>query len=113
VGTPLCTDAVTSKPAIERTFGHFARVLVDMDLSKELKYKVLVERKGYAFFVELGYDNLPAFCSYCKMTGHSLDKCRKIAEKNDNSKPDLHNKKDEGRKGKNAAIIIDEEEGKK
>lgn len=80
VGTPLCTDAVTSKPAMDRTFGHFARVLVDMDLSNDLKYKVLVERKGYAFFVELGYDNLPAFCSNCKITGHNIEKCRKVNE---------------------------------
>jgi hypothetical protein len=34
---------------IERTFGHFARVLVDMDVTEELRYKVLVERKGFTF----------------------------------------------------------------
>lgn len=51
VGTPICTDAITSKPRIERSFGHFARVLVDIDLSQELRYRVLVERKGYAFFL--------------------------------------------------------------
>ena len=77
VGTPICVDAMTSKPAIERTFGQFARVLVDIDLTKELKYEVLVERKGYAFFVELGYENLPDFCDYCKIVGHSVHNCRK------------------------------------
>ena len=34
VGTPICTDAATSKPMFERTFGQYARVLVDMDLSQ-------------------------------------------------------------------------------
>jgi len=77
VGTPICVDAMTSKPAIERTFGHFARVLVDIDLTKELKYEVLVERKGYAFFVEFAYENLPEFCDYCKIVGHSVHNCTK------------------------------------
>ena len=77
MGTPICVDTVTSKPAIERTFGHFARVLVDLDLTKELKHEVLVERKGFAFFVELEYENLPAFCDYCKLVGHNINVCRK------------------------------------
>jgi hypothetical protein len=67
VGTPICVDSVTSKPAIERTFGHYARVLVDIDVSNDLKYEVLVERKGFAFFVEFEYENLPEFCNYCKI----------------------------------------------
>ena len=50
VGSPICTDVATAKPLMERTFGHFARVLVDMDVSEPLKYNVLVERIGYAFF---------------------------------------------------------------
>jgi len=53
VGTPIYVDSVTSKPSLERTFGHFARVLVDVDISKELKYEVLVKRKGFAFFIEI------------------------------------------------------------
>jgi len=82
VGTPICVDSVTSKPAHERTFGHFARVLVDIDLTKELKHEFLVERKGYAFFVEFEYENLPEFCNYCKMVGHNIAVCRKM-KKND------------------------------
>jgi len=78
VGTPIYVDSVTSKPAHERTFGHFARVLVDIDLTKELKYEVLVERKGYAFFVEFEYENLPEFCHYCKIVGHNIAVCRKM-----------------------------------
>lgn len=62
---------------IERTFGHYARVLVDIDLAIELRYRVLVERKGYAFFVDLEYENLPDFCAYCKIPGHHIDICKK------------------------------------
>lgn len=62
----------------ERTFVQFVRVLVDMDLSQPLKYKVLVERKGYAFFVDFDYENLPPFCTHCNTVGHHLGNCKKI-----------------------------------
>ncbi|MCH85772.1 hypothetical protein A2U01_0006622, partial [Trifolium medium] len=67
-----------SKPMFDRTFGHYARVLVDMDLSQTLRYKVLVERKGFAFFVELDYENLLEFYTHCKFVGHYLEICKKI-----------------------------------
>lgn len=77
VGTPICTDSISGKPMIERTFGHYARVLVDVDLATDLSYRVLVERKGYDFFVDLEYENLPDFCAYCKIPGHHVDICKK------------------------------------
>ncbi|WJX72628.1 hypothetical protein P8452_56484 [Trifolium repens] len=61
----------------ERTFGQFARVLVDMDLSQPLRFKVLVERKGFAFFVELEYENVPDFSNACQVIGHHVDNCRR------------------------------------
>jgi hypothetical protein len=76
VGTPICTDALAAKPMFDRTFGHFARVLVDMDISQPLRYKVLVERVGFAFYVDLEYENLPPFCNHCKMVGHYLENCK-------------------------------------
>lgn len=79
-GTPICTDPASTKPMMERTFGHFARVLVDMDVTQQLRYKVLVERKDYAFFVDLEYENLPEFCSHCLKIGHHIDECRFLAK---------------------------------
>lgn len=76
VGTPICTDVACSKPMIQRTFGQFARVLVDMDITQELRYKVLVERKGFAFFVDLDYENMPGFCTHCRKVGHYVENCR-------------------------------------
>jgi hypothetical protein len=61
----------------ERTFGQYARVLVDMDVSQPIRSKVLVERTGFAFFVDLDYENLPPFCSHCKMVGHFLEVCKR------------------------------------
>jgi len=63
---------------IERTFGQFARVLVDMDVTQTLRYKVLVERKDYAFFVDLDYGNIPEFCTHCKKRGHNIDFCKNL-----------------------------------
>jgi hypothetical protein len=77
LGTPICTDSVTSRPMHERTFGQFARVLIDMDLSQPLRYKVLVERKGFAFFIDIEYENVPDFCSECQIIGHHVDSCKR------------------------------------
>jgi len=77
VGTPICTDSISCKPLMERSFGHFARVLVDFDLSEHLRYGVIMERKGYEFFVGFEYENLLDFCSYCNNIGHYVDNCRK------------------------------------
>lgn len=40
VGTPICSNSASTKPRIERTFGQFARVLVDMDVTQTLRYQV-------------------------------------------------------------------------
>jgi hypothetical protein len=77
LGTPICIDFVTAKPMHERTFGQFARVLIDIDLLQPLRHKLLVERKWFAFFVDLEYEHIPAFCSECKMIGHNIENCRR------------------------------------
>ncbi|GAU34190.1 hypothetical protein TSUD_162910 [Trifolium subterraneum] len=74
IGTPLSLDEATK----QRTMGHFARISVDVNLAEELHYHILVEREGYAFFVDIDYENLPYFCEHCCCIGHSIDKCRKI-----------------------------------
>ncbi|KAK2388533.1 hypothetical protein QL285_062210 [Trifolium repens] len=80
IGIPICTDSFTNKPMLERTFGHYARVLVDVDLAQELVYKILVERKGFAFFVDVKYENLPPYCDHCKIIGHRFDNCKRRKE---------------------------------
>jgi len=82
VGTPICTDSITSKPRIEGAFGHYARVLVDLSLAQDLVHRILVERKGFAFFVDIEYENLPDFCTHCQCTGHHIDVCKRLRELN-------------------------------
>jgi len=45
LGTPIITDPIVSKSMFDRTFGQYARVLVDIDMSQTLNYQILVERK--------------------------------------------------------------------
>jgi hypothetical protein len=78
IGTPICTDQLTNKPRFDREFDHFARVLVDVVLRKEPIYRVLVERIGFAFFVDLDFENRPSFCHFCNCIGHVQDHCKRL-----------------------------------
>jgi len=49
IGTPLLIDNATSKCL----FGHYARIMVDMDFSRKLFHEIEVEREGYSFTVEV------------------------------------------------------------
>jgi hypothetical protein len=101
LGTPICIDAVTAKPMHERTFGQFARVLVEIDLLHPLRYKLFVERKGFAFFVDLEYEHIPAFCSECKMIGHSFENCKRwnvVEELKNNKEKSMKHKAPEKKK---------------
>ncbi|XP_058783255.1 uncharacterized protein LOC131657925 [Vicia villosa] len=77
IGTPICIDSASNMSAFDRPFGHFVRVLVDLDLTKDLSHKILVERVGFAFFVDIEYEKIPEFCSYCSCIGHSVANCKK------------------------------------
>lgn len=74
-GTPICIDASTSKSRVDRTFGPFVRVLIDMDLTLPINYNVLVEQEGFAFFADIEYENILVLCSHCKKTGHEVQEC--------------------------------------
>ncbi|XP_019429685.1 PREDICTED: uncharacterized protein LOC109337219 [Lupinus angustifolius] len=80
IGTPISLDEATHN----RTFGHFAKVLVELNLKSHLPDQILVERDNFAFFVAIEYENLPAFCHHCQAIGHTEFQCRK----NTNAKAD-------------------------
>lgn len=71
LGSPISLDESTRN----RVLGHFARVLVDVDLSARLPSEILVERDGYAFFVGIEYERLPDFCTHYQTIGHPLANC--------------------------------------
>ncbi|CAI8583581.1 unnamed protein product [Vicia faba] len=62
--------------------------------AQELRDKILVERVGFAFFVDIEYEKLPDLCNYCRIIGHSEAYCRRATnrdEKENNKKNDLNN----------------------
>ncbi|XP_019414619.1 PREDICTED: uncharacterized protein LOC109326388 [Lupinus angustifolius] len=73
IGTPISLDEATHT----RSFGHFARVLVELNLKTNLPEQILVEREGFAFFVSIKYENLPNFCQGCQTIGHMVAQCRR------------------------------------
>lgn len=81
VGTPLLIDNVTRN----RLYGHYARVLVNMDLSKDIFYEIMVEREGFAFPLAIEYEGLPNFCKHCTSIGHDVSKCRWLYPRKDDS----------------------------
>lgn len=91
---------------MDMSFGHYVRVLVDMDVFREIKYKILVERQGNTLFTKIEYEKFPHFCTLCKIVGHSLDIC-KFAKKCDedleiNEHAERHTKKNYFPKGRNS-----------
>ncbi|XP_058763217.1 uncharacterized protein LOC131636624 [Vicia villosa] len=86
IGTPICIDSASNKSSFERPFGHFVLVLVDLDMMKELIYKILVKRIGFAFFVDVEYEKLPDYCNFCSCIGHSVDNCKRKASTNEHGK---------------------------
>ncbi|XP_058725689.1 uncharacterized protein LOC131596981 [Vicia villosa] len=74
----MCLDAAISKCPLERSFGHFARVLDDIDLSAKIIHKLWVEREKFAFFVNVEYEKLPIFCSHCHNISHSFSSCKLV-----------------------------------
>jgi hypothetical protein len=72
VGTPLALDESTK----HRSFGHYARVLVDIDLSRRIFDEITVERDGYQFKLGVVYERLPEFCNHCNIIGHNFATCK-------------------------------------
>ena len=61
-------------------YGHYARVLVDVDFTKTFPENLLVERVGKSFFIDVVYENLSLFYTICSNIGHTSHDCRKRAK---------------------------------
>ncbi|XP_019256569.1 PREDICTED: uncharacterized protein LOC109235000 [Nicotiana attenuata] len=87
LGIPLYADACTTQ--VDRI--SYARVLVEMNVAKELPRSIKVtDPNGREFVQEIAYDWVPEFCNKCIQVGH---KCRvdeqvgpKLKAKNPNQK---------------------------
>jgi len=63
IGVPISINDVTLK----YTFGHFARLLIVINLSKNLHQQILVQREGYAFSIKVEYEKRPFFVPLVKL----------------------------------------------
>lgn len=73
LGTPIGVDQRT----IDREYGYFANVLVEIDLSKPIPEGINVkEEDGKEFFQAIEIPRLPAYCNHCKTVGHEITQCR-------------------------------------
>ncbi|XP_019430035.1 PREDICTED: uncharacterized protein LOC109337510 [Lupinus angustifolius] len=83
VGIPISLYGATSN----RSFGHFAKVLVEIDLKADLPNQIFVEREGFAFLVGIEYENLPQICLGCNAIGHAAYQCRRVSKKSASDEP--------------------------
>ncbi|KAK9904621.1 hypothetical protein M0R45_000539 [Rubus argutus] len=75
VGVPVKIDPNT----LDRKFGLFARVLVDVDLSSDLPVELVVRRKnGESIAQGVEYEQLPDICSHCGNVGHRVAACKHV-----------------------------------
>ncbi|KAI0513408.1 hypothetical protein KFK09_009428 [Dendrobium nobile] len=70
-GRPLQTDQATASVS----HPSMAWVLIELDVSKKHPTEIWIgsEMKGY--FQKVEFENLPIFCSFCKMHGHGVNQC--------------------------------------
>ncbi|KAF3452087.1 hypothetical protein FNV43_RR08183 [Rhamnella rubrinervis] len=92
IGIPLKIDNIT----LSGNFGHFARVLVDIDLSGFVPDKLLLEITDDCIKVNLFFKSFPNFCTACHSVGHSVTKCKSVIGKA-SSKIGPHGKENENK----------------
>ena len=59
IGVPLCLD----QTIVNGDYGHYAKILVDIDLKNPLLYQVEINCEGEYSFITIEYKNLPDFCT--------------------------------------------------
>lgn len=73
IGKPLFADPYTT----DKTRISFARVLIDIDVSKDTPSFVTVRSPFGVQNVKVEYEWIPHYCTHCESLGHSVNRCRK------------------------------------
>lgn len=66
-------------------YEHYARMLVDIDLSKPPPDSLQLNNDGYKFYIYFEYENLPAFCTVCSLVGHTFANYHSLRHKESNT----------------------------
>ena len=76
IGKPIQCDRLTSNLARMS----YARVLVEIDLLEELRHNVKISLpEGSTLLQKIVYENLPKYCNFCHVLGHTRLLCSKAA----------------------------------
>ncbi|CAH9135335.1 unnamed protein product [Cuscuta epithymum] len=93
VGVPLTTDLITQ----ERSNHNFARVLIEVDVSKPPPLSFPIRLPSHKVIKQLVvYETFPNFCFHCKKYGHHPFICKELAEKELKDKNEKEKKNDVG-----------------
>lgn len=77
LGCPIYADECISSTARIS----YARVLIEMDISKELPKCIIVQDpSGKEFEQVVEYDSVPQYCHKCLMVGHDCAVTQEVAE---------------------------------
>lgn len=82
LGKLICSDRLTAEG--ERI--SYARMLVEMDVSQDLPYDMLIEEEeeGQYRVQKLEYEWKPVLCEKCCQIGTHEENCKKVEQKKDN-----------------------------
>ncbi|KAF3452091.1 hypothetical protein FNV43_RR08187 [Rhamnella rubrinervis] len=64
-------------------FGHFARILVDVDMASFLSDMLTLGVHGYCHEICMVYEKLPAYCTTCNNIGYLLANCHLFKRESD------------------------------
>ncbi|GJZ67450.1 RNA-directed DNA polymerase, eukaryota, reverse transcriptase zinc-binding domain protein [Tanacetum coccineum] len=78
IGNPIIMDRITTSMC-DRAYGRasFARVLIEVDASKELveSVEICYEKLGKSMNLRVEYAWKPSLCTHCKVFGHEYRRC--------------------------------------
>lgn len=77
IGKPLYADPYTT----DKSRISFARVLIDLDISLDLKTEVVVTTLFRVKKLAVNYEWMPYYCTHCQKIGHQTSKCKKLIPK--------------------------------
>lgn len=77
-GNPVRID----ERSLAGDYGHYVRVLVEVDLSLPIQEQVMIERTGHFRFLSLFYEWLQPYCSHCNVIGRWKQRPREAVDGN-------------------------------
>ncbi|VFQ96180.1 unnamed protein product [Cuscuta campestris] len=76
LGTPLKVDNAT----LNFTIPKYARVCVELDISRTLHQRILVKHADVDLFSQVVYEDPPLFCNSCRKLGHNHLTCKPVTQ---------------------------------